>query len=296
MAKPNIPPRRLPKAKRGVVTRNYETINTLAGFMDEQHFSGFAQEHIAGLTKREQAALFKKAENARKAAATLAPATDLHDVEIKPLDPSACAKITKDKTFQSIFGSVNHRFAWVRPEKLVALQVFVKSQKETIPKSKSKLVDFALPSDWNVPAEISFIPPFGPIYIVTSSPQMAGLEVSLDNKKGHVIMKPPSHINLIQVVQFNGRYYLKNGYHRTFGAVEAGLTELPALVVDAAQPADVGLFNIGLAGFSIDHSMRLSRPPLVSDFKSDCCVDIPMRERRYGASVTLQISPINIGV
>lgn len=118
----------------------------------------------------------------------------------------------------------------------------------------------------------------------------------MDNEKGQVMISPPSHINLIQVVQANGRYFLRNGYHRVVGALAAGVKEIPALVVDAIQPDDVELPNMGFAAFSGARSMALPRPPLVSDFNGAATVDILMRERRYGASVSLQISPVNIGV
>jgi hypothetical protein len=204
--------------------------------------------------------------------------------------------VEKDPVFASIFGNVSYRFAWVQPGKLVALQTFVKVQEETVPSEEDALLAFALPHDWRVPAEISFIPPLGPIYVVTSSPQMAGLQVRMDAKKGQIILEPPSHINLIQAVQLAGRYYLRNGYHRVAGAIAAGITELPALVVDASQPTDVEIPNLGLAGFNVLHSMGLPRPPLVSDFGGKACVEISMREKRYGASVSLQISPLNIGI
>jgi hypothetical protein len=285
----------LPQAKRGVVSKSYQQVRALAGFMDDQHFRAFAQEYILSLSKRQQSALLREADKARQEIAKLSPHPDFM-AESRPLQATAYAEIVKDKTFNAVFGSASYRFAWVKLNNLVALQVFVNAQEENVPSKESELIEFALPNDWNVPAEISFIPPLGPIYIVSSSPQMAGLHVRLDDKKAQIIIAPPSHINLVQVMQFNGRYYLRNGYHRVVGALAAGITELPALVVDATQPADVELGNIGAAGFSVTHSMFLAHPPLVSDFNGTGTVEISMREKRYGASVSLQISPVNIGV
>lgn len=282
-------------AKRGEVTKTYHPVNVLAGFMDDQHFGGFAQEHLSELTKAKQQALFKKVETARTNVSVLTP-VNYSDVEIRPLKAENYKKIVNNKEFKDIFGRLPYRFVWIKPEKLVALQVFVNSQQEDVPSSEKELVKYALPENWSIPSEISFIPPLGPISIVSSSPQLAGLEVKLNGKKGEVIIKPPTHINLIQIVQYGNRYYLRNGYHRTVGAISAGCKELPALVVDATQPAEVELANLGLAGFSVVHSAGLARPPLVSDFCGNGSIDIPMREKRYGASVSLQISPINIGV
>jgi hypothetical protein len=45
---------------------------------------------------------------------------------------------------------------------------------------------------------------------------------------------------LVHVVQFNGRYYLHNGYHRAVGTRLAGATSMPCLVRDVGAFADVG--------------------------------------------------------
>lgn len=283
------------QARRGSVTRTFEPVSVLAGFMDDPHFRGFAHEHLASLSPDEEAALMDNVSKARDAANNLPP-LDWAGAEVRPLDPAAHTGLESDPIFASIFGNVSYRFSWVQPEKLVALQSFVKLQEESVPRDADSLIAFALPQEWRVPAEISFMPPVGPIYVVSSSPQMAGLQVRMDAQQGQVILEPPSHVNLIQAVQFAGRYYLRNGYHRVVGAIAAGITELPALVVDVGSPAEVEIPQLGLAGFNPVHSMGLLRPPLVSDFGGAACVEIPMRERRYGASVSLQISPLNIGI
>lgn len=283
------------KARRGQVTRSYESVQILAGFTDDNHFQSLAQESMQNLKKPQRDTLLKNVDKARQHVASQ-PVIDLSGVEIRPLEKEAYEKFEKDKTFQTMFSGRPYRFAWINPKKLIALQAFVKTQEEKVPTDPKQLIDFALPSNWSVPAEISFIPPMGPIYVVSSSPQLAGLEVSMDNKNGHVIIKPPSHANLIQVMHLNGRYYLRNGYHRVTGAIAEGIEELPAIVVDAFQPADVELPNLGAFGFSAAYFMGSPRPPLVSDFLTPASVTIEMREKRYGASVNLQISPISIGV
>ena len=101
---------------------------------------------------------------------------------------------------------------------------------------------------------------------------------------------------MIQVMQFGGRYYLRNGYHRAVGALAAGISEVPAQIIDGNQPAAVELPGLGLAGFSAAFSIMQPRPALVADLAGEASVEILMREKRYGASVSLQISPVNIGV
>lgn len=282
------------RARRGVVTRSFQPQNVLAGFMDEAHFMGFAQEHLSSLNAEARAALFELASQARAAVGPLPPHLDFA-TEVRPLDPAVQARFERDEIFASTM-QTPHRFAWVRLESLVALQVFVNSQEEDIPHDEEGLINYALPDEWSVPAEITFIPPLGPIYITSSSPHLAGLTVRTEAERGRIVIEPPKHINLIQVMSFAGRYYLRNGYHRVVGALAAGVTELPALVVDALQPAEVELPQLGPAGFGVIHSMSLARPPLVSDFNGAGAIRMEMREKRYGASVALQISPLNIGV
>jgi hypothetical protein len=43
----------------------------------------------------------------------------------------------------------------------------------------------------------------------------------------------------IQVIEFKGRFYLRNGYHRAVGLMRRGVQQLPALVMHAAKWEDV---------------------------------------------------------
>ena len=282
-----------PGARRGAVSKTYLPVNVLAGFMDDSHFRAFAQEYLATLPEVEQAALLANVEKARAFVSELGPHENFA-TEIRPID--LAQRFATHEHFQAAFGTLPIRFSWIRPEHVVAVQAFVNSQEEEVPTTEVELIDFALPVSSEVPVEISFIPPLGPIYLVSSSPHFAGLGIRMaDNRQ--VIIEPPPHLNLIQVVQLDGRYYLRNGYHRVVGALKAGVPELPALVVDANQPPDVELPQLGVASFSVlRYVMSLPRPPLVADFGSAATVAIRMRERRYGASVSLTISPLNIGV
>ena len=280
---------------RGVVIKSFHPVKALAGFMDDAHFQAFAQEYLATLSEEAKADLLAEADRARTIATALPPHPDF-SVESRPVDPEVSEQFTKDETFRAVFGGQAYHFAWVRLENLVALQVFVNAQEEDVPSTESALTEFSLPGEWSVPAEITFIPPLGPIYIVSSSPHLVGLRVRTEVEAGQIIIEPPTHINVVQVMHFNGRYYLRNGYHRVVGALRAGVTELPALIVEGNQPAEVELANMGPSGFGVLPSMMLPRPALVADFNGTATVEIRMRERRYGASVSLQISPVNIGV
>ena len=43
----------------------------------------------------------------------------------------------------------------------------------------------------------------------------------------------------VQVIEFKGRFYLRNGYHRLVGAMRRGVTHVPALVMQGSKWEDV---------------------------------------------------------
>jgi hypothetical protein len=153
---------------------------------------------------------------------------------------------------------------------------------------------FALPNQWEVPAEINFIPPQGPIQILSSSPMFQGLSIDFDFPNGKVQLGPPKHLNLVQVSHFQGKYYLRNGYHRIADAIFAGIREFPCLLIEAFNPLEVQL--TGQNFFNFGYVVNLPRPPLVADFNTPAAIQTKTRERRYGMIVKLDISPINIGI
>jgi len=279
---------------RGEVSRTFVDARVLAGFMDDGHFRAFSGEFLSTLKKDEQESLLKKAEGSRAITGGL-PDIPLQDVITRPLVGAQIESIKSNKVFQNTFRVRPFQFAWIRPERIVALQVHVKPRADPVPQSEDELIQFMLPLTWDVPAEVNFIPPVGPIYMVSSSPHMTGFEANFEAKSGKVTIQPPKHINLLQVMHFNGRYYLRNGYHRLFDAISGGIQEVPALVVEALQPQDVDIGG-GFGSFNPGYTMGQKRPPLVADFTTDAAIPIKMRERRYGIAINLQVSPVNIGI
>ena|SRR2546426_1870656 len=287
MPSPSVP-------DRAAVAKTFVEARVLAGFMDDPHFRTFSGEYLASLTVGQQQELLAKVDVSRKVVAQFQPAK-LDEVEIEPLEDPYLVSIQTDPVFRSTFGNRPFKFAMIRPEKVVALQVHVKPRADPIPVDRDELLEFVFPKKWDVPAELTFFPPIGPIYIASSSPLMQGVTVDLDAGKGTVTLSPPKHLNLLQIVHFSGRYYLRNGYHRLFDVISSGRHEVPALVVEALQPQDVALAP-GVAAFDLGYVMKLERPPLVADFSTGATITTKMRERRYGVSIGLQISPFGIGI
>jgi hypothetical protein len=68
-----------------------------------------------------------------------------------------------------------------------------------------------------------------------------------------------------QVAGLAGRYFLRDGYHRAYGFLAAGISKVPALVKDFATFEEVGLPQ----GLLPQSAYLGERPPLLTDYLSD---------------------------
>lgn len=285
-------PLQLP-AVRGQVQKIFNDIKVLAGFTDHDHLMGIIGEYFSHQSPANQQQLLLDAQNARNFANTLPPFVP-SSAEIRPITHSYIQTLVSDSVFQASFGGMVHRFAYINPMKVIALQPWIEPRNDPVPSEEIELLKFALPNTFELPAEINFIPPHGPIQILSSNPMFQGLNIDFDNINGKVTLGPPKHLNLTQVRHFQGKYFLFNGYHRIADVIRLGVTEFPCLVVDAFSPADLLIPDQRF--FSFGYLNGLARPPLVSDFSNQATIMTKIRERRYGMIVSLDIKPINIGI
>lgn len=280
-------------APRGAVQKTFVPTTILSGFTDVGHFSLLAGEYLATLNEPDRNAILAEADRTRAHVATL-PALAAGSPVLGDITHAHVDAIRADPLFAQAFGHIPHKFCYVDPFGLVALQATIEPRSDTVPTDEAQLLEFALPRTWDVPAEVSLIPPSGPIQIVSSSPAMQGLAIELDPVSGKVMLSPPKNLNLVQVVHFHNRYYLRNGYHRVADAVRSGCRMFPAIVLDGLAPEQIGL--PGAAIFHIGYVSSRPRPPMVQDFYSPASLSTKTRERRYGFIVNLDIKPINVGV
>lgn len=68
----------------------------------------------------------------------------------------------------------------------------------------------------------------------------------------------------VQVAQFQGRYFLRDGYHRAFGLLSRGITHVPAYICkfDTTE-------NLAPAGMLPQATWLGDRPPLLRDYHDD---------------------------
>jgi hypothetical protein len=69
----------------------------------------------------------------------------------------------------------------------------------------------------------------------------------------------------LQVVAFNGRHVLRDGYHRAVGLLRAGIFDVPVARIEGEQLADLGI----RPGFFAPDLVLGSQPPLLTDFLDD---------------------------
>jgi hypothetical protein len=280
-------------AARGIVQKTYVPVRVLSGFMDAPHLNSVIGEYLQTLDPTARAQADADVDVARAWVRALPPFQPTGAVG-RAIAGTYVDLIRADKVFQETFAQRTYRFRYVELGQLVALQPWIEPRSDPIPGDEQKLLEFALPNMWDVPAEVSFVAPTGPIQILTSSPAMQGLRLEFEQSTGTVKLGPPKHANLVQVVHFAGRHYLINGYHRVADAIASGLSEFPALILEATGPQEIQLPGIG--PFNAAYVAGMARPPLVSDFHSAAATRSKVRERRYGVLVELQVKPLIIGI
>lgn len=89
----------------------------------------------------------------------------------------------------------------------------------------------------------------------------------------------------MEVGRYRGRCFLRDGYHRAYRLLKAGVFEMPAVIVEARTLQELGADN---PWFFPEETLFSRRPPLVSDFlRSDLVVRWHRPARRKVIRVTI---------
>jgi hypothetical protein len=278
---------------RPAFQQTFTEARILAGFMDPNHFQMLTGDYLASIEPAERDRILREAEDARRIVAGW-PQAVLGPVEVRPVKGPLVDELLADPLVREMYRSFTFDFQFVRADRVIALQSTVSPWHAAVPATEAELLAYCLPHQWEVPAEITCVQPGGPIQIVSSSPALRGLKVGLDETGGRVLITPTPHINLMVVQEYNGKYYMRNGYHRAFDLLAAGVLEIPMLVIRvvAEQLAEFGTQS----PFNPKYVMGLARPPLLTDFASPAAVQAKVRARRYGLLVNLDIKPFTVNI
>jgi len=71
--------------------------------------------------------------------------------------------------------------------------------------------------------------------------------------------------SLLQVTSFNGRYFLRDGYHRAYGLLARGIKHVPVMLRDCATPEEF----CPPAGMLSPEVCLGDRPPMLTDYLDD---------------------------
>lgn len=187
--------------------KTFVAAKVLCGFTDEAHRTQLTGEYLADQDAQTQQQQLEAAAAARTFVSTLLPFQPTEIVR-RVILGTHVDLLRADPLFQRTLGQRQNQFAYVDLSQLIALQAWIEPRHDHIPTAEDALLAYALPTAWDVPAEVTFIPPAGPIQIMTSSPAMQGVQMEFDAATGTVRLGPPKHLNLIQVIRVAGRSYL----------------------------------------------------------------------------------------
>jgi hypothetical protein len=86
-----------------------------------------------------------------------------------------------------------------------------------------------------------------------------------------------------EVGEFRGRWFLRDGYHRAYGLLQAGVHRIPAVVIYARTIEELGATEPWFFGES---QLFSERPPQVTDFLED---DLVLRYERVALRKVIRI-------
>jgi len=112
------------------------------------------------------------------------------------------------------------------------------------------------------------------------------LQLRLDPKAGRDDLSPLSlHAGspFFEVAEFRGRWFLRDGYHRAYRLLQAGVHRVPAVVIFARTIEELGATE---SWFFAEDQLFSDRPPRVMDFLED---DLVLRYQRTALRKVIRI-------
>lgn len=73
-------------------------------------------------------------------------------------------------------------------------------------------------------------------------------------------------VTFVQIAEYGGRWFVRDGYHRTYGLLRRGVYSIPSIFVRARNFQELGAAAAGFLPYEI---LFGERPPLLTDFLDD---------------------------
>lgn len=125
--------------------------------------------------------------------------------------------------------------------------------------------------DWNGLVDIAFAPPSPVVYDLVHDELRSTITLQSTNPNVHlrVTGSPSAPVAVhagspfFEVAEYAGRWFLRDGYHRAYNLLRAGVFYLPAVIVHARTPEELGAV---LPRFFSEAILLSNHPPFVTDF------------------------------
>jgi len=146
--------------------------------------------------------------------------------------------------------------------------------------------------DWDSLIEIAFASPNPVICDVVhdTDKKTVTLQSSNPNMQLRVTQDPATPVAVyagspfFEVAQYAGRWFLRDGYHRAYRLLRAGIFQLPAVIVRARTLEELGAVQ---PQFFSEAILLSEHPPFVSDFLNDA---LTIEYERHPIIKTLRIT------
>jgi len=185
----------------------------------------------------------------------------------------------------TVAGMTDATFKLVELAPLIAYQFHVATDRTdelcaplSHPPRVAELLPVCLPQDLEIaPSQLATLP--SSLCFKTSSLNlriMGAGQLGIDAAQHFIagIAFGPSS-NLVQVIRFEGRCYLRNGFHRAFGLARAGATHIPCIFMEAANFEQVGVLG-AMQTFGRE-LLESDDPPTVGHLTADRAYPVSLR-------------------
>jgi hypothetical protein len=146
--------------------------------------------------------------------------------------------------------------------------------------------------DWPALVALAFGPPIPITYHKLASndselvlqSENPNLQIRASDKHDHEPFRLHGGSPFFEVAEYSGRWFLRDGYHRAFRLMRAGVMHCPAIIVRARTLAELGASQ---PWFFSEGTLFSSHPPRVTDFLDH---ELTIEYSRPRLSKTLRIT------
>lgn len=181
---------------------------------------------------------------------------------------------------QAAFAGMNWRPAKVNLRDVLAIQKTIKTEGleariDPVRKNRGQLLDLCLPTVQAVPPAGANLDHDGKGFtMISANPNLriAGVQLhpaSVSLSPGAPAVQMPAvtvcitmATSYLQTVEYKGRYFLRDGYHRAAGLLRAGIEVVPCIFIEAENFQQV----VGQPGLFDYETLFGDQPPHLSDF------------------------------